>query len=230
MRETRTGPGALSTPGTAVFAGHRVFRGRRLPPLNDRSLSPRHRFPARDADITRHHREFPGSRPSGPSPRLWPPWLGAAALGLSRELRTRPIKNRPRASRWGQVEHRPVATPSTSVEPPRLTHSPHATSCRKDHDQRHPRLRAVETADQPARAAADRLHRQPAPARRPTPQPRPDPRRPSVHRRSPRRSSPTPAPASPDCASATPGSTPCCRPCSSTGCSRTGSPTVSCAP
>ena len=70
MRETRTGPGALSTPGTAVFAGHRVFRGRRLPPLNDRSLSPRHRFPARNADITRHHREFPDSRPSGPSPRL----------------------------------------------------------------------------------------------------------------------------------------------------------------
>ena len=52
----------------------------------------------------------------------------------------------------------------------------------RDHDQRHPRLRAVQTADQPARAAADRLHRQPAPARRPTPQPRPDPRRPSVHR------------------------------------------------
>src|SRR5690349_2060716 len=45
----------------------------------------------------------------------------------------------------------------------------------ENHDQRHPRLRALETADQPARAAADRLFRQPAPARRPTPQPRPDP-------------------------------------------------------
>src|SRR5215213_3204076 len=52
----------------------------------------------------------------------------------------------------------------------------------RDHDQRHRRLRAVETADQSARAAADRLHRQPAPARRPTPAPQPDPRRPSVHR------------------------------------------------
>ena len=52
----------------------------------------------------------------------------------------------------------------------------------RDHDQRHPRLRALQTADQPARPAADRLLRQPAPARRPTHQPRPDPRRPSLHR------------------------------------------------
>jgi hypothetical protein len=51
----------------------------------------------------------------------------------------------------------------------------------RDHDQRHPRLRAVQTADQPARPAADRLHRQPTPPGRPTPQPRPDPRRPSPH-------------------------------------------------
>jgi len=85
----------------------------------------------------------------------------------------------------GTVEHRPVATPSTSVEPPRLTHSPHATLCRKDHDQRPPRVPTVETADQPARAAADRLRRQPAPARRPTTQPQPDPRRRGVHRRAP---------------------------------------------
>jgi hypothetical protein len=37
-RETRTGPGALSTPRTTVFAGHRNVRGRRLPPYNGRSL------------------------------------------------------------------------------------------------------------------------------------------------------------------------------------------------
>jgi hypothetical protein len=36
--EIRTGLGALSTPGTAVFAGHRDVRGRRLPPYNGRSL------------------------------------------------------------------------------------------------------------------------------------------------------------------------------------------------
>ena len=55
---------------------------------------------------------------------------GTAALGLSRELRTRPIRNRPRTSRWGRVEHKPVATSSTYVEPPRQAHSPRATSCR----------------------------------------------------------------------------------------------------
>jgi hypothetical protein len=41
----------------------------------------------------------------------------------------------------------------------------------RDHDQRHPRLPDRETADQSARAAGDRLLRQPTPARRPTTQP-----------------------------------------------------------
>ena len=49
--------------------------------------------------------------------------VGSATLGFSRELRTRPIRNRPRTSRWGQVEHRPVATSSTYVEPPQRAHS-----------------------------------------------------------------------------------------------------------
>src|SRR4030095_6823698 len=69
--------------------------------------------------------------------------VGTAALGLSRELRTRPIGNRPRTSRWGQVEHRPVATSSTYVDPPRLAHSSRATSCRnryliRDRDCKYP--------------------------------------------------------------------------------------------
>src|SRR5262245_32699118 len=55
---------------------------------------------------------------------------GATALGLSRELHTQPIRNRPRTSRWGRVEHKPVATSSTYAEPPRRAHSPRATSCR----------------------------------------------------------------------------------------------------
>ena len=46
----------------------------------------------------------------------------------------------------------------------------------------------------------------------------------------PDRSSPTPPPASPDYASATTVFTPCCAPCSSTGCCLTDSPIVSCAP
>ena len=62
-RETRTGPGALFTPGTAVSAGHRVVRGRRLPPLSGRFLPSRHSHPARDVDVTRHQQGFPDSRP-----------------------------------------------------------------------------------------------------------------------------------------------------------------------
>ena len=61
--ETRTGPGALYTPGTAVPAGHRLIRGRRLPPPSGRSLSPRHYSPARNVGMTRHQQGFPGSRP-----------------------------------------------------------------------------------------------------------------------------------------------------------------------
>jgi hypothetical protein len=39
-RETRLGPGVLSTPGTAVPARPRSILDRRLPPLNGRSLPP----------------------------------------------------------------------------------------------------------------------------------------------------------------------------------------------
>src|SRR5260370_140182 len=56
--------------------------------------------------------------------------VGTAALGLSRELRTQPIRNRPRTSRRGQVEHRPVAMSPASARPPRQAHSQRATSCR----------------------------------------------------------------------------------------------------
>src|SRR5271167_2339228 len=55
---------------------------------------------------------------------------GTAALGLSRELRTQPARNRPRTSRRGQVEHRPVAMSRASSRPPRQAHSQRATSCR----------------------------------------------------------------------------------------------------
>ena len=55
---------------------------------------------------------------------------GTAALGLSRELRTQPVRNRPRTSRRGQVEHRPVAMSPAPSRPPRQAHSQRATSCR----------------------------------------------------------------------------------------------------
>ena len=61
--ETQTGPGALCTPGTTVLNGHRSVRGRRLPPLNGRSLPPQQHNPARGVGVTRHQRGFPGSRP-----------------------------------------------------------------------------------------------------------------------------------------------------------------------
>src|SRR6185437_9446825 len=57
----------------------------------------------------------------------------ATVLGLFRELRTQPVRNRPRTSRRGQVEHKPVAMSSASARPPRLAHSKRATSCRNAH-------------------------------------------------------------------------------------------------
>jgi len=80
--------------------------------------------------VTRHQQEFPGSRPIGHFPSPVATMAGAAALGLCRELRTRPVRNRPRTSRRGQAEHKPVATSLASARPPRLAHSPCATSCR----------------------------------------------------------------------------------------------------
>ena len=62
---------------------------------------------------------------------------GAAVPGLSRELRTQPARNRPRTSRRGQVEHKPVAMSPASARPPRLAHSPRATSCRNNRHRPH---------------------------------------------------------------------------------------------
>ena len=103
--ETRTGPAALYTPGTAVSTRPGSIPGRRLPHLSGMSLSSRQSHPAQDVRVTRHQQGFPGSRPSGPFPSPVAAMAGAAALGLFRELRTRPVRNRPRTSRRGQVEH-----------------------------------------------------------------------------------------------------------------------------
>jgi hypothetical protein len=59
--------------------------------------------PTRDVSFSRHQQGFPGSRPSGPSPGLWPPWLGRRPLSVDRRLRTRPVRNRPRTLRQGRV-------------------------------------------------------------------------------------------------------------------------------
>jgi hypothetical protein len=59
-RETRTGPGALFTPGMTVFAGHRVVRGCRLPPHSGRPLPPRYIYPTRGVGFTRHQQDVSG--------------------------------------------------------------------------------------------------------------------------------------------------------------------------
>src|SRR6266699_4680202 len=65
-RSTRVRPGpgrALSVPREQrCSVDHRVVRGRRLPPLNGRSLPPRYRYPTRDVVLTRHRQEFPVRR------------------------------------------------------------------------------------------------------------------------------------------------------------------------
>ena len=116
----------------AVLADHRHIRGHRPPSLNGRSLAPQNCYPTRDVSLTRRLREFPGSRPMPVLPRtcgrqgwIGGPWAFPRCFAPDRS------GNRPRTSRWGQVEHRPVATSSTYVEPPQRAHSPHATSCRK---------------------------------------------------------------------------------------------------
>jgi len=97
-RETRAGPGALSTPGAAVFPSRRSVRGCRLPPHSGRPLPSRHNHPARDAVVTKHQREFPYGRPTGPSPHLWPPRLGRRPLGF-------PVSSAPDRSGTSHARH-----------------------------------------------------------------------------------------------------------------------------
>ena len=68
-RETRPGPGALSTPGTAVPIRLRVNPATAACRLaTARSLPPRCHDPSRDAFFTRHQQGFTGVRPSRPFP------------------------------------------------------------------------------------------------------------------------------------------------------------------
>jgi len=116
--EIRTGLGAVSTLGTTVFAGHRLVRGRRLPYIGQSLFTPVPQ-PQPGMWTCRGIREsFLVIAPCQPFPSPVDAMAGTATLGLSRELRTRPIRNRPRTSRWGQVEHKPVATSLTCAEPP----------------------------------------------------------------------------------------------------------------
>jgi hypothetical protein len=83
--------------------------------------------------MTRHQQGFLLVAPYRSFPSPVTTMAGTAALGLYRELRTQPVRNRPRTSRRGQVRHKPVATSSAYAEPPRQAHSPRATSRRKNY-------------------------------------------------------------------------------------------------
>ena len=129
-RETRTGPGALCTPWTAVSAGHRPVRGRRLPPLNGRSIASRHNCPAWDVCMTRHLREFPGSRPI--------PVLPLACGRHGWDGGSWAFPRAPDPADQEPAAHVAVGTGRTQTRsyvfdirrPPRQAHSPRATSCR----------------------------------------------------------------------------------------------------
>jgi uncharacterized membrane protein len=95
----------------------------------------------------------------------------------------------------------------------------------RDHHYRHQRFRDRETTDESARAAGDRRHRQPAPARRPTNRPRPDHRGPMPCTPSPHPSPPRPAPASQACAWVSSAAMPCSPRCRCFGSNPTASPT-----
>ena len=115
----------------------------------------------------------------------------------------RPIRRGPRATPGrfpDQGDHR-----RGHPEPARGRQTHHDQAVRegpahRDHHHRHQRFRDRETTDESARAAGDRRHRQPAPARRPTNRPRPDHRGPMPCTPSPHPSPPRPAPASQACA------------------------------
>jgi hypothetical protein len=95
----------------------------------------------------------------------------------------------------------------------------------RDHHHRHQRFRDRETTDESARAAGDRRHRQPAPARRPTNRPRPDHRGPIPCTPSSHPSPPRPAPASQACAWVSSAAMPCSPRCRCVGSNPTASPT-----
>ena len=128
----RPGPDrAPSIPrGKRCPASHRSIRGRRPPPLNGAIPAIPARAPDRNVVVTRHQQRFPDSRPFGPSPHLLPPSSGLAALGLSRELRTRTGQEPAThvTAGTGRTQTRSYV-PGISQTSSRA-HSQHATSCR----------------------------------------------------------------------------------------------------
>ena len=130
-RETRTGPGALFTPGTrrplaielSVAAACRLSTaGSCHPGTATQPGMSMSRGISKGFRIVAH---------SGPSPRLWPPWLERRPLGF-------PVSSAP--SRQEPATHVTAGTGRTQTrsyvsgisQTPRLAHSPRATSCRNN--------------------------------------------------------------------------------------------------
>jgi hypothetical protein len=129
-RETQLGPGALSTPGTAVPA---TARCNPWPPhaASQRPVpvTPALLFPSRGAQITGHQQGFTSVHPSQPFPRLCSP-DGTGTLGPFPELRTRPGKTQPRTSGRERASGTARSHVISTADLLRRTHSSRATSCR----------------------------------------------------------------------------------------------------
>ena len=153
---------------------------------------PGRRLPLRALDPAGRVLPDPGARPAGlradllraghpRQPRHRPPRPGQPDLRPRSSQRPQRTPGRFRTRVITDGRH-PVAARRLQEHQDQAVPQGREGAAHRDHDQRHPRLRHRQTADQPARTAADRLLRQPTSARRPTTQPRPDPRRRRVHR------------------------------------------------
>jgi hypothetical protein len=127
--ETRPGPGALCTPGTAVPVRPRVnpvTAACRL--ATARSLPPRYRHPSRDVFLTRHQQGFTGVRPSRPFPSPVVPGRNGDPWALP--WAPHPAEQDPaaRARAGTSLRHWPGITPSpsaTSLSGPTHHERPH---------------------------------------------------------------------------------------------------------
>ena len=128
--ETRTGPGALYTPGTAVSTDRKASAAiacrlsAAVPAIPEKP-------PAREVSVTRHQQGFPGSRPIPVLPLACGRHGWNGGPWAFRELRTQTGQEPATHVTAGTGQTQPVATFPASARPPQRAHSPRATSCRK---------------------------------------------------------------------------------------------------
>jgi hypothetical protein len=102
--ETRLGLGAPCTPRTVVSTRPHTILGRHLPPSNGRPLSPWHRSPPQDVQLTRHQQGFTGIHPAPSLPLACGPRTEREPLGFPVSFAPgRCWPQQSRTSRWGQV-------------------------------------------------------------------------------------------------------------------------------